>query len=404
MIGALTHFGRDNIGAAEKKEMRNLILRGGPWSREEQTAILEYCASDVYALKRLLPALLPKINNFGQALQRGRYMAAAAAMEYHGVPINVRQLKRLRENWEPIRSRLRSRIDPHHEIYDETGSFRFELFESWLSRNRIPWPVLESGRLATDDDTFREMAKAFPLVAPIRELKHTLSEMRLNDLAVGSDERNRCMLSAFRCQDRTKHPIQYAVHFRAECLVAESDPAFAWLRPRLRRLVAAGNRDRRRPFRRSGNVGGLPKRGFLYGPGETGRVPHLQMRLEKATVPCGNALNPAASESNMAWSISHLLSESDARKFTPGIYSSSAGRFFARFGLGAIMWWITRSSTDSSRPFSDGGSGFLPVTIRVPYETFTCRPMVPKCCGWPVVSRLKRGSKSSRQSTMRWFS
>ena len=50
------------IGVVEKDEMRNLVMRGGPWSDEEQAAILDYCESDVDALSRLLPAMLPKID------------------------------------------------------------------------------------------------------------------------------------------------------------------------------------------------------------------------------------------------------------------------------------------------------------------------------------------------------
>ena len=42
------------------------------------------------------------------------------------------------------------------------------------------------------------MAKAYPKVSPMRELRSALSEMRLADLAVGSDGRNRTILSAFR--------------------------------------------------------------------------------------------------------------------------------------------------------------------------------------------------------------
>jgi DNA polymerase I len=34
LIGALTYFGLDNIGAVEKDDMRSLILGGGPWSPE----------------------------------------------------------------------------------------------------------------------------------------------------------------------------------------------------------------------------------------------------------------------------------------------------------------------------------------------------------------------------------
>ena len=46
--------------------------------------------------------------------------------------------------------------------------------------------------------TFRQMAKSYSLVSPYRELRHSLSELRLNDLQVGRDGRNRRVLSAFR--------------------------------------------------------------------------------------------------------------------------------------------------------------------------------------------------------------
>src|SRR5262249_56836779 len=74
LIAALTAFGLDTIATIEKEEIRNLVLRGGPWSDEERTAILEYCMSDVDALARLLPAMAPRID-LPRALLRGRYMA-----------------------------------------------------------------------------------------------------------------------------------------------------------------------------------------------------------------------------------------------------------------------------------------------------------------------------------------
>ena len=41
------------------------------------------------------------------------------------------------------------------------------------------------------------MAKVHPELAPLRELRHSLSELRLEKLAVGSDGRNRTLLSPF---------------------------------------------------------------------------------------------------------------------------------------------------------------------------------------------------------------
>jgi DNA polymerase I len=58
-------------------------------------------------------------------------------------------------------------------------------------------PKTESGRLQLDQDTFRDQAKVYPELAPLRELRHSLSELRIEKLAVGSDGRNRAMLSPF---------------------------------------------------------------------------------------------------------------------------------------------------------------------------------------------------------------
>jgi hypothetical protein len=66
---------------------------------------------------------------------------------------------------------------------------------------------LDSGAPALDDDTFREMARSHPAeVAPVRELRHALSQLRLNDLAVGPDGRNRCLLSAFAARTGRNQP------------------------------------------------------------------------------------------------------------------------------------------------------------------------------------------------------
>ncbi len=51
------------------------------------------------------------------------------------------------------------------------------------------------------------MARAYPAdVGPIRELRHTLSQMRLHELAVGSDGRNRCLLSVFASKTGRNQP------------------------------------------------------------------------------------------------------------------------------------------------------------------------------------------------------
>jgi hypothetical protein len=166
--------------------------------------ILDYCESDVMALARLLPAVLPKLD-LPRALLRGRYMAAAARIERNGVPIDVSTHALLQRHWSDIQDQLIADIDQDYGVFDGR-TFKTDRFAGWLARNNIPWPRLETGRLDLGDDTFREMARSHLAVAPLRELRVALSQMRLSDLAVGQDGRNRTLLSAFRARTSRNQP------------------------------------------------------------------------------------------------------------------------------------------------------------------------------------------------------
>ena len=204
LLGALAYFGLDTVGGAEKRELQEAI-GGDTWQgRFAQAEVLDYCESDVVALKRLLAAMALKID-LPRALLRGRFMAASAAMEHAGVPIDVETLAELRHRWTGIQDDLIAEIDADYGVY-EGRTFKAERFAGWLAASKIPWPRLESGSLALDDGTFRQMARAYRAVSPLRELRSSLSELRLNDLAVGRDGRNRTLLSAFRARTSRNAP------------------------------------------------------------------------------------------------------------------------------------------------------------------------------------------------------
>lgn len=358
LLGALSYHGLDAIAAAEKSEMRELAMRGGPFTETERAALLDYCQSDVEALGSLLGAMADSID-IPRALLRGRYTAAAARMEWSGVPVDVALLEQLRQSWEPIKRRLIQEVDAEYGVFvptgqrrldpasptdaviieralsmdvdaqalaaavdyewrmelesgdgarravvdarkttgwtpnrinrwedsgkdhssapgfdtvsrslagiapslgigpgfeqgggydsndyggrlwellrdsdtrrpkktdrkildraaarieagvvDEAGSLSFSSakFAEWLIREGIAWPELPSGELDLSDDTFRQMARRHPRVAPLRELRHSLSQLRLNELSVGSDGRNRCLLSMFAARTGRNQP------------------------------------------------------------------------------------------------------------------------------------------------------------------------------------------------------
>jgi hypothetical protein len=354
LLGALAYFGLDALPAVEKEEMRALAVRGGPFDPPEKTALLNYCRTDVDALDRLLPVMLPHVD-LPRALFRGRYMAAVARMEWAGVPLDSEAFAALRDGWDRIKKGLVRAVDKDYGVYVPAGrapldpntrfgaaifdaarswhldpdtlaaaadhvhreerarlashreavraarratgitlcratnleshapagfdttarelagaypdlwigrgydpdapdpdygerlwavlsesdpvvaprhaaetirkaaellgphggrelpegprTFSAARFSAYLARAGIPWPRRADGALALDDETFREMAKAYPReVGPIRELRHTLSQMRLNELAVGPDGRNRTLLSPFQSRTGRNQP------------------------------------------------------------------------------------------------------------------------------------------------------------------------------------------------------
>src|SRR5262249_37624547 len=211
LLGALTYYGVDGIETAEKDSMRQLALRGGPWTAAEQAALLDYCESDVIGLERLLPRMLPTLD-VPRAVLRGRYMIAAARIEHAGVPVDVPALTLLRKHWEAVQDTLIARIDADYGVFDGR-TFKAGRFADFLVAHGLRWPWRDSGALQLDDDTFKQMPQPHTILAPLRELRVSLSQMRLADLAVGRDGRNRCLLSAFRAKTGRNQPSNSAFIF-----------------------------------------------------------------------------------------------------------------------------------------------------------------------------------------------
>ena len=209
LLAALAHFGMSHLDPEQKAGWRDRILQGRPYSTEDRAGILDYCASDVAALEHLLPALAarlqPRQKWIEHALLRGRYMRAVATMEHRGVPVDAPLLHRLSAQWEEIKVELIREICADYPIFEGT-SLRMALFERWLIEQGIAWPRTDSGRLSLSEDNFKTMAKAHPIVAPIREVRDNLAKLRLTDLAVGRDGRNRTMLSPLRARSGRNAP------------------------------------------------------------------------------------------------------------------------------------------------------------------------------------------------------
>lgn len=199
LADALRFFRLDSLDLAHKIATRDRILQGPPFTAEEKAEITGYCEDDARGLARLLPHLLPTIRSWPHALHRGRVQWAIAKIEHRGLPIGLPLLSRLRRHWEGMKTDMVTALDPFgiYEIVNGVAHFRMQRFEAFVAHYGLQWPRLASGKPCTNEDTFREMATLYPLVNSLRELKCSLSQLRLNDLAVGNDGRNRCPLWSY---------------------------------------------------------------------------------------------------------------------------------------------------------------------------------------------------------------
>ena len=103
---------------------------------------------------------------FNQALLRGRYMKAVGAMQHRGIPIDLDMFDKLNANWEDIKLNLIENVDAQYGVYVD-GRFKEALFQSYLAREEIPWPRLDSGRLALDRRYLQQHEQALSYRAAI---------------------------------------------------------------------------------------------------------------------------------------------------------------------------------------------------------------------------------------------
>src|SRR5262245_15798872 len=62
LLGACRYFGLSTIEAEEKTSMRELAIRGGPFSLAERDALVAYCETDAYATTALFLAMKDRID------------------------------------------------------------------------------------------------------------------------------------------------------------------------------------------------------------------------------------------------------------------------------------------------------------------------------------------------------
>jgi hypothetical protein len=205
LLHVMSYYGQDAMDALEKQRMRDLIIRGEPFTDAERKEIESYNLSDVRSYRRLFLVMVQRghiprnYRRFFQCLFRGRCMKAAAKMEWTGVPIDVERHSRLVDAFESgrLKNSLIETLGKRYGVFDEKGSFREKYLVRLLNAWGIGWPLLPSGRLDLKDRTFKMMAQIHPELEDLRQLIYCLEKLKLRSIIVGSDGYARCWLNPY---------------------------------------------------------------------------------------------------------------------------------------------------------------------------------------------------------------
>jgi DNA polymerase I len=212
LLGALAYYRFNDVDSKRKDDLRKRIMKGWPFTNQERDEILLYCASDVEAMVRLLPKMLPEIE-LDVALHRGEFVAASARMEHRGVSIDMEIFAQLADKraWSYVRDAMVPMIDAQYGVYskgsDGDWHFSMEKFEASLEREGIVgWPRTDTGKLSMQRKVFESMTKGHPQLESLRQLRHARDKMRKIKLAVGNDGRNRTTLWPFKAKTSRTQP------------------------------------------------------------------------------------------------------------------------------------------------------------------------------------------------------
>jgi DNA polymerase I len=211
LVAVLVLLGLPSISAAEKKEMRDLIVNNEDYTPEQWELIKDYNRSDVDATRLLLPVLAP-LFSLPHALHRGRYMMAVADQELLGLPVSINRVNRLVENWEALQRYYIER-DDEFGLYEGT-SFREYRLEDLIVAKKWDWSRHPTGRLQLSTKNISQQAKRYPELKPLVKLRDTIAELRISKLVntIGADGFSRCPMLPFwtrtsRCQPSARDKV-----------------------------------------------------------------------------------------------------------------------------------------------------------------------------------------------------
>jgi DNA polymerase-1 len=120
LLGALAYYGIPSVDAIYKDKIRQLIMRGWPFTPEEKAEILKYVMTDVDPLFELAARLIAEPEfDLGIALHWGEFAKVSAQMEHRGIPLDMNVVSDLldKRTWAHARDAVVPKINARYDVY-----------------------------------------------------------------------------------------------------------------------------------------------------------------------------------------------------------------------------------------------------------------------------------------------
>jgi hypothetical protein len=204
LLAAASHYGVHLESEAYKQEMRDLILRGHPYTAEKQQRILDYCEMDVRETSELAAAMWQEIPDLRAAVFRGSAARGFSWARTTGIPMDIDLLVRLNHYWQGVSAALATQVKEDFPIFrDGSADISPKLLDDFLTRINLKqkWPYTRGSKKKgggakqqpkRDEKTLRAMANIYPEFAPLHAYICMRNSTKLGlNFPVGSDGRSR---------------------------------------------------------------------------------------------------------------------------------------------------------------------------------------------------------------------
>jgi len=203
LLGACSHYGIHVQSSDHKDEMRNLILRGHPYTPEEQEKILAYCGEDVRETAALAEKMWADIPNLRAAVLRGASARGFAWARTTGIPMDVGTLDRLNRHWAEVAAAIAGKVQRDFPVFlPGSSDIAPTLWREFLQGRDLldEWPKTKGGKGKNgakpqpkrDERTLRAMMRRHLGFQPLHEYLTMRSCTKLGlQFPVGKDGRSR---------------------------------------------------------------------------------------------------------------------------------------------------------------------------------------------------------------------